>query len=181
MDDRTFLDDAIRRVPDFPKPGILFYDITSVLSRPDVFRFCIDKMHQLYDGEAIDAVVAIEARGFLFAAPFAAENRLPLLPIRKAGKLPGPTVGRSFELEYGRDTIEIHAGDVRRGWNVLLVDDLLATGGTARAAVDLIDEAGGSVRAVFAVIGLPFLGYREALKGADVRTLIEYESESVVR
>jgi len=175
--DRTFLDAAIRRVPDFPKPGILFYDITSILTNPEAFAHCIAKMHELYDDEHFDAVAAIEARGFLFAAPFAVDNRLPLLPIRKAGKLPGRTTSRSFALEYGEDTIEIHADDVGKGWNVLLVDDLIATGGTTKAAVDLLQDAGASSCRVFSVIGLPFLGFPSVLGETMVDTLIDFDSE----
>ena len=171
------LDAAIRRVPDFPKPGILFYDLTSILTNPPAFRYCVDEMHRLYDGEGFDCVAAIEARGFLFASPFALESKLPLLLLRKAGKLPGKTASKSFELEYGEDTIEMHVADLPRQSRVLLVDDLAATGGTTRAAIDLLMENGASSCEAFSVVGLPFLGYRERIAPIRISTLIEYHSE----
>ncbi len=171
------LDDAIRKVPDFPKPGILFYDITSVLSKPDAFRYCVDAMVKLYKGAELDAVAAIESRGFLFAAPLADRLGIPLILVRKKGKLPGKTISKSYCLEYGTAEIEIHEADIPKGGRVLLIDDLIATGGTLRAAADIL-EAGGAVPAgVFGVIGLPFLHYEKALEGLEIRTLIEYFGE----
>lgn len=171
------LDDAIRKVPDFPKPGILFYDITSVLSKPDAFRYCVDAMVKLYKGAELDAVAAIESRGFLFAAPLADRLGIPLILVRKKGKLPGKTIAKSYCLEYGTAEIEIHEADIPKGGKVLLIDDLIATGGTLRAAADIL-EAGGAVPAgVFGVIGLPFLHYEKALEGLEIRTLIEYFGE----
>ncbi|HPE90360.1 MAG TPA: adenine phosphoribosyltransferase [Spirochaetia bacterium] len=171
------LDDAIRKVPDFPKPGILFYDITSVLSKPDAFRYCVDAMVKLYKGAELDAVAAIESRGFLFAAPLADRLGIPLILVRKKGKLPGKTIAKSYCLEYGTAEIEIHEADIPKGGRVLLIDDLIATGGTLRAAADIL-EAGGAVPAgVFGVIGLPFLHYEKALEGLEIRTLIEYFGE----
>ena len=177
MDNRNELDAAIRRVPDFPKPGVLFYDITSILAEPDAFRYCIAQMHELFDQSKFDAVAAIEARGFVFAAPFAADAGLPLILIRKAGKLPGATIRKSFTLEYGEDTIELHSEDLRPGWRVLLVDDLIATGGTTRASIDLLKDAGAESCEVFSVVGLPFLGYQEKIAPTRAHTLIEFESE----
>jgi adenine phosphoribosyltransferase len=124
------LDDAIRKVPDFPKEGILFYDITSILTTPEAFRFCIDRMVELYKDENIDAVAAAEARGFLFAAPFCERLGIPLVLIRKKGKLPGKTLTKTYALEYGEDSIQIQEDDIPKGVRVLLVDDLIATGGT---------------------------------------------------
>ncbi|TFG83550.1 MAG: adenine phosphoribosyltransferase [Spirochaetales bacterium] len=171
------LDDAIRKVPDFPKPGILFYDITSVLVRPDAFKYCIDAMIRLYRGEKLDAVAAVESRGFLFAAPFAHRLDLPIILVRKKGKLPGKTLSQKYELEYGEAEIEMHEADIPRGGRVLIVDDLIATGGTLRAAADLLVRGGAIPVGVFSVIGLPFLDYQNALSGMDVRTLIEYFGE----
>jgi len=171
------LDAAIRRVPDFPKKGVLFYDVTGILVRPQAFSFCIDRMKELYGKARFDAVAAVEARGFLFAAPFAKDLGLPLMLVRKKGKLPGKTIGKKFALEYGEDAIEIHVNDVVRGWRVLLVDDLIATGGTIKAAAELLREAGASRVDIFSVVGLPFLKYREILQGYEVTTLIEYEGE----
>lgn len=171
------LDDAIRKVPDFPKPGILFYDITSVLSNPDAFAYCIEAMVKAYRHERLDAVAAVESRGFLFAAPFAKELGLPIILVRKKGKLPGKTVSRAYALEYGQAEIEMHEADIPKGGRVLIVDDLIATGGTIRAAADLLKEGGAQPVGVFSVIGLPFLDYASVLADLNVRTLIEYFGE----
>lgn len=171
------LDAAIRKVPDFPKEGILFYDITSVLANPPAFRYCLDRMDALLKDGPIDCVAAIESRGFIFAAPFAAKHGLPLVLIRKKGKLPGKTLSRSYELEYGSAEIEVQGEDIPDGARVLIVDDLIATGGTLRASIELVRAAGGEVSGIFGVIGLPFLKYREALGGVPVTTLIEYDTE----
>jgi adenine phosphoribosyltransferase len=136
------LDDAIRKVPDFPKKGILFYDITSILTNPDAFRFCIDSMAEIYKGESLDAVAAIESRGFLFASPLCDRLRLPLVLVRKKGKLPGKTRARRYELEYGEAEIEMHEADIPEGGRVLIVDDLIATGGTVKAVGEILVEGG---------------------------------------
>jgi adenine phosphoribosyltransferase len=175
---RTFdLDAAIRKVPGFPKPGILFYDITSVLARPDAFKYCIDSMVELYKGQDLDAVAAVESRGFLFAAPFAERLGLPILLVRKKGKLPGKTRSMKYTLEYGEAEIEMHETDIPAGGKVLIVDDLIATGGTLRATADLLVQGGAVPVGVFGVIGLPFLNYSDVLKDLDVRVLIEYFGE----
>ncbi|HUX41054.1 MAG TPA: adenine phosphoribosyltransferase [Rectinemataceae bacterium] len=171
------LDDAIRKVPDFPKPGILFYDITSILANPDAFRHCLDSMVKLYRDERLDAIAAIESRGFIFAAPLCDRLGLPLLLVRKKGKLPGKTIGRRYELEYGAAEIEMHVADIPVGGRVLIVDDLIATGGTIRAAADLLMDGGAEPIGAFAVVGLPFLDYRSALGDLPIRTLIEYFGE----
>ncbi len=173
----TRIDEAIRKIPDFPKPGILFYDLTSVLTNPEVFSYVLDRMVTAYEHSGIQAVAAIEARGFLFAAPFAYRIRVPLILLRKAGKLPGETIAREFALEYGTDTIEMHCGDVTPGANVLIVDDLIATGGTVEAACGLIEDAGGVVSGVFSVVALPFLNFRDRLPGREITYLHEYASE----
>jgi len=177
MDKKYDLDQAIRKVADFPKPGILFYDITGILQTPEAFNYCIDTMVETYHDLKIDAVAAIEARGFLFAAPFAYKMNIPQVLIRKAGKLPGETSEKRFMLEYGEDRIQIHKSDVQPGQRVLLVDDLVATGGTLQAAAELIEELGGTVSEIFCVIGLPFLKYHEKLSDYTVRTMIDYNSE----
>jgi len=171
------LDAAIRKVPDFPKPGILFYDITSVLTNPDAFNHCVESMVKLYKAESIDAVAAIESRGFLFAAPLSIRLGLPLILVRKKGKLPGKTLSKSYSLEYGTAEVEIHEADIPRGGRVLIVDDLIATGGTLRAAADILVQGGAIPIGVFSVIGLPFLNYTKTLAGLEVRTLIEYFGE----
>ena len=171
------LDGAIRKVKDFPHEGILFYDITSILMNPEAFSYCLDRMVELYADTDIRAVAAVEARGFLFAAPFAHRLGLPIVLVRKKGKLPGETLSRTFSLEYGEDEIQIHKSDITPGDNVLIVDDLVATGGTLEAAAEMIKSAGGRVTDIFSVVGLPFLPYKKVLEDYRVTTLIEYDSE----
>jgi adenine phosphoribosyltransferase len=171
------LDDYIRKVPDFPKKGVLFYDITSILAQPKAFGYCIDSMVELYKDRKIDAVAAIEARGFLFAAPFAVRAGIPLLLIRKKGKLPGKIMTKKYSLEYAEAEIEIHCDDVKQGSRVLLLDDLIATGGTLNAARELLTACGAHVPEIFGVVGLPFLNYEKVLNPTPVRTLINYHGE----
>ena len=171
------LDKAVRRVPDFPKPGILFYDITGVLVNPEALRFCIDKMIELYKDAKIDAVAGVESRGFIFAAPLAQALGIPLVLIRKKGKLPGDTYECSYALEYGTATVEVHKSDVKAGQKFLIVDDLIATGGTLAAAKNLIEQGGGEVTDFFGVIGLPELNYESVLKPCKVTTLINYQGK----
>ena len=171
------LDKAIRRVPDFPKPGVLFYDITGILTNPDAFKFCIDKMVELYKDSKIDAVAGIESRGFVFAAPLAEKLGIPLILIRKKGKLPGDTYQCSYALEYGTATIEVHKSDVKKGQKILVIDDLIATGGTLNAAKSLLEQGGAEVAEFFGIIGLPFLNYEKVLNPTKVTTLINYQGE----
>ncbi|MBR6583739.1 MAG: adenine phosphoribosyltransferase [Treponema sp.] len=171
------LDKNIRRIPDFPKPGILFYDITSVLVNPEAFKYVIDQMVELYKNKKIDAVAGVESRGFIFAAPFAEKLGIPLILIRKKGKLPGDTYECSYSLEYGTATVEVHKADIKKGQNILVVDDLIATGGTLAAAKNLIEQGGAEVTDFFGVIGLPFLNYQKVLEPCTVTTLINYDSE----
>ncbi len=177
MENGFNLDDAIRKIPDFPKPGILFYDITSILTNPDAFRYCVDSMVKRYRDAKLDAVAAVESRGFLFAAPFCERLGLPLILVRKKGKLPGRTLSKAYALEYGQAEIEMHADDIPRGGRVLIVDDLVATGGTLAATRDLLREGGAVPAGVFSVVGLPFLNYAQALSDLDVSVLIEYFGE----
>ncbi len=171
------LDSVIRKIPDFPEPGVLFYDITSIMMDPNAFRWVIDEMVRIYSAKSIRAVAAVESRGFIFGAPLAEKLGIPLILVRKSGKLPGDTIKQSYKLEYGEAEIEIHKADILQGENVLVVDDLLATGGTLKAAVDLLVEGGAEVTDVFSVIGLPFLNYNNALKDLCITTLIDYDSE----
>ena len=171
------LDDYIRKVPDFPKKGVLFYDITSILTSPEAFCYCVDSMSDIYRHKQIDAIAAIEARGFLFAAPFAYSMKIPLIIIRKAGKLPGIKISKKYALEYADAEIEIHLEDIPKGKRVLLLDDLIATGGTLRAARELLVSGGAEVPEIFGVVGLPFLNYEKFLAPTPVRTLINYDSE----
>ena len=170
-------DSVIRKVKDFPKPGILFYDITGLLSSAEAFNNAIDEMVKLYSNRDLDAIYGIEARGFIFGPPLALRLGLPFIPVRKKGKLPGETVSRSFLLEYGEDIIEIHKADIKKGSKVLVVDDLIATGGTVKATCDLLSENGAKVEDVFCFIGLPFLNYKKVLGQYSVTTLIDYDSE----
>jgi len=177
MDKDFNLDKYIRKIPDFPKKGILFYDITSVLCQPEAFQFCIEAMVDFYKDKKIDAVAAIEARGFLFAAPFAVRMGIPLIPIRKKGKLPGTTLSKKYDLEYAQAEIEVHKEDIPAGKRILLTDDLIATGGTLNAARSLLNEGGAEVPEIFGVVSLPFLGYEKKLSPTPVTALIQYHSE----
>jgi adenine phosphoribosyltransferase len=177
MDNSFNLDEAIRKVPDFPKTGILFYDITGIVSDPKAFSYCIDRMIDLYKQRNIEAVAAIDSRGFLFAAPFAYKMGLPLILVRKKGKLPGETYKQKYLLEYGEDSVEIKKDDLKEQRKILVVDDLIATGGTLKATIDIIESTGSEVAGLFAVIGLPFLNYNKILKNYKIDTLIEYYGE----
>lgn len=177
MPEHEIIENAIRKVADFPKPGVLFYDITGILVNPKAFRYCIDCMDKEYGSVELDAVAAIESRGFIFAAPFAVHRGLPLVLLRKKGKLPGETYGIDFTLEYGQDVLEVHRSDVGKGQKILLVDDLIATGGTLKAAAQLLALGGAKVIGIFGVVGLPFLHYERALAGYAVKTLVKYTSE----
>lgn len=171
------LDDVIRKVPDFPKPGVLFYDITGILVDPKAFKYTIDQMVKMYKKEKIDAIAAIESRGFIFAAPFAERMGIPLILIRKKGKLPGKTYACKYALEYGTAEIEVHQADVKKGERILIMDDLIATGGTLNAARNVLEQGGATVAGFFGVVGLPFLDYGKVLGDIPVRTLVEYHGE----
>lgn len=171
------LDQNIRKIPDFPKKGILFYDITSLLMKPEVFNTIIEKMFEYYKDREIDGIIAAESRGFIFASPLCLKLNVPLLLARKKGKLPGKTISAEYSLEYGTATIEIHEQDLKKVKNVLIVDDLIATGGTLEAIANIVEKAGCTVKGVFGVIGLPFLNYEERLKKYNIKTFINYHGE----
>ena len=168
------LADKIRSIPDFPVKGILFRDITTLLSDGDALRQAIDGMAELCAGLDFDLVVAPEARGFIVGMPLAYKLGKGFVPVRKAGKLPGPTRRASYQLEYGEDHLEIHEDSVRPGQKVIVVDDLLATGGTISSAVDLVESLGGEVAAVLFLIELNDLHGRDSLKGHTVLSLIQF-------
>ncbi len=168
------LKDFIRDIPDFPQPGILFRDITPLLRNAAAFNYTIDKLAERYQDQALDAIVAIESRGFLFGAPLADRMAKPLIPVRKQGKLPGETISFEYSLEYGSNVIEMHLSDMAAGDQVLLVDDVLATGGTLAAAARLVEKAGGQVAAIGLVIELESLGGRQALEAYDIFSLVQY-------
>ncbi|MFC1643926.1 adenine phosphoribosyltransferase [Candidatus Omnitrophota bacterium] len=171
------LDKTIRKVPDFPKPGILFYDVTSIFANPEAFQFVLSKMDDLYKDVKIDGVIAIESRGFLLGAPFALKRSLPLVLARKSGKLPGDTVQQAYSLEYGEETLEIHKADLIPGKRWLIIDDLIATGGTLEAVAIMVERQGAQVAGIFSIIGLPFLNYMEKIERYDPKTLIDYQGE----
>ena len=164
----------IKDVPDFPKKGIVFKDITPLLGDPAAFAAALDRMAEPYRNAGIRYVAGIESRGFLLAAPMACRLAAGLVPIRKKGKLPRKTKSASYELEYGQDSIEAHEDAFPAGAKVLLVDDVLATGGTARAACELIEAIGGHVAGACFLIELGFLNGRAKLAGRDVRSLVKY-------
>src|SRR5277367_6057878 len=172
MDD---LKKPIGEVPDYPKPGILFYDLTTLLKDKAGFRSLIDKLCSHYDGHKIDVVVGIEARGFILAPALAYRLQAGFVPVRKPKKLPAKAAKISYALEYGTDTLEIHEDAVAKGERVLLCDDLLATGGTAAAAVELLRSLGGVVEGAAFAVELSFLGGRKKLDGLDVFSLMKYD------
>lgn len=167
----------IRTIPDYPKPGILFRDITTLLANKHAFRAAVDELMWPFLATDIDFVVGIEARGFILGGAVAHELGRGFVPIRKQGKLPFKVIGQDYELEYGVDTIEIHADAIKEGDRVLIIDDLIATGGTAGAAIDLIRKSGGDVVSAAFVIDLPDLGGSQKLKekGVKVHTLVAFE------
>ena len=168
------LKSRIRHVPDFPKPGILFYDVTTLLRDPEGFRLAIDSLAAPYKGRSIDVVVGIESRGFILGSAVADRIGAGFVPVRKLGKLPSLTVRANYALEYGTDCLEMHKDAVEPGQNVLIVDDLLATGGTARATVDLVKQLGGSVAGVAFLIELVALEGRKRLAGENVMAVLQY-------
>jgi len=172
MDDLKTL---IREVPDFPKPGILFYDITTLLKDPAGLRGVIDSLKNHYQNACVDLVIGIEARGFIFASALAYALGAGFVPVRKPKKLPGERVSVTYSLEYGTDTLEMHTGAVTSGHCILIVDDLLATGGTAAATAQLIEENGGKVAGMAFVVELTFLNGRSKLQGYDVFSLLQYD------
>ncbi|MFP4017073.1 MAG: adenine phosphoribosyltransferase [Halanaerobiales bacterium] len=162
----------IRDIPDFPKKGIIFKDITTLLKDPEAFREAINLMAEHYKNYDFDYIVGIEARGFIVGAPMAIQMGKGFIPIRKPGKLPGETISMSYELEYGSNEIEIHSDAIKEGDKVLIIDDLLATGGTVAAAVKMIKELGGELQGIGFLFELAFLNGREQLKGEDVFSLL---------
>jgi adenine phosphoribosyltransferase len=169
------LKELIREVPDFPKPGILFYDLTTLLKDPAGFHSLVDELCGHYEGKPVDAVVGIEARGFILAPALAYRLNAGFVPVRKPKKLPGKTVAVTYQLEYGTDTLEIHEGAIQPGQRVLISDDLLATGGTAAATVELVRKLGGEVVGASFAVELAFLNGRKRLPGIDVFSMIQYD------
>jgi adenine phosphoribosyltransferase len=166
----------IREVPDFPKPGILFYDITTLLKDPVGLHRAVDALADHYVGRKIDRVVGIEARGFIFAPMVAYRLNAGFVPVRKPNKLPAATARAAYDLEYGKDALEIHRDAIQRGEEVLIIDDLLATGGTAVAVANLVESLGGHVAGIGFLIELEFLKGREKLTRYDVHAILKYAS-----
>ena len=170
------LKQMIREIPDFPKPGILFYDITTLLKDAAGFRAVIDRLTEHFQGKKVDAVLGIEARGFIFGPALAYHLGAGFVPVRKPKKLPAEVETWSYDLEYGQDTLEIHKDAIGEGHNVIIADDLLATGGTAEAVVRLVEKLGGNVAGLAFVVELEFLSGRNKLAGYDVFSLLKYQS-----
>ena len=173
------IDDHIRKIPNFPKEGILFYDITTILESPEAFKACIDKFAEHYKDKEIDVIVGVESRGFIFGGALALALGKPLSLVRKPGKLPSTVVFEEYELEYGTDKIEMHEDTIKPGQKVLLVDDLLATGGTIKATANLVERVGGVVAGMCFVVELDFLKGSEKLQNYDVLSLVHYDNEDV--
>ena len=173
MDDRQ-LQGLIVEVPDFPKPGVSFKDITPVLRDPGALGYVVDRLHGEFRGAGVDLVLGVESRGFLFAAPLAVRLGRGLVPVRKPGKLPRETASADYALEYGTDTLEVHRDAVHRGQRCLVVDDVLATGGTAAACARLVRDLGGEVAGLAFVLELGFLDGRRKLEGERVFSLLRY-------
>ena len=171
------VEDYVRTIPDFPEPGIMFRDVTSVLQDAEGFKLAIDEMKKLLDGVDFDVIAGAESRGFIFGAPLAYALGKPFVLIRKKGKLPCETVEKSYDLEYGSATIEMHKDSVKPGQKVVVVDDLIATGGTIEAACELIEELGGEVAKVVFLMELAGLNGREKLAKYDVASVVTYEGK----
>ena len=174
---RAQLEDAIRSIPDYPHEGIIFRDVTTLLGNASAFRRSVDELVHPYSGSRIDQVAGIEARGFILGGAMAHQLSCGFLPVRKKGKLPYDTISQSYQLECGEDEMEVHVDSIKKGDRVLLVDDLIATGGTAEAAVTLLNRLGAEIVAACFVIDLPELGGRKRLHdmGITVRTLVQFE------
>lgn len=168
------LESWIRDIPDFPQKGILFKDITPLLQDGKAFRASIDRLAAHYAGAGIEAVIGVESRGFIFGAPLAYQLNCGFVPVRKFGKLPAKTVSVEYALEYGTNVVEMHTDAIKPGQRVLIVDDLLATGGTVLAAIELVEKLGGHIAGIAFLVELTFLKGRDHLKGHDVFALIKY-------
>lgn len=165
----------IREIPDFPKPGILFYDITTLLKDKDALKESIEQLYDIVKNKKIDKIAAIESRGFLFAIPLALKLNCGFAIVRKPGKLPYKKISESYDLEYGSNTIEMHEDAIEKGENVLLFDDLLATGGTMKAAANMVKKLGGKVDSILFLVELTFLKGRDKLQNYNVNSLLMYD------
>ncbi|KAK9865963.1 hypothetical protein WJX84_008262 [Apatococcus fuscideae] len=176
LDDKLqYVSDSIRMVPDFPKKGILFQDITTLTRDPKALKLCVEAFVERYRGQKIDVVAGIEARGFIFGPPLAMALGVGFVPLRKPGKLPGETIGAEYQLEYGSDRIEMTVESITKGQNVVIIDDLIATGGTLGAAVQLVEKVGAKVHEAACVVELPELQGRAKLKATNVPLFVLLE------
>ena len=171
------IEEYVRSIPDFPEPGIIFRDVTSVLQDADGLQLAIDSMQDCLEGEEFDVITGLESRGFIFGMPIAYNLHKPFVLVRKAGKLPCETVSRTYELEYGSATIEMHKDSIKPGQKVVIVDDLIATGGSVEAAIKLVEELGGEVVKVVFLMELAGLKGRERLKGDNGASLTCYDGK----
>ncbi len=171
------LEEYVRSIPDFPEPGIIFRDVTSVLQDKDGLRMAIDQMQELLEGIDFDAVVGPESRGFIFGVPIAYNLNKAFIPIRKKGKLPCETISMDYDLEYGKATIEMHKDAIQKGQKIVIIDDLIATGGTIEAITKLIESLGGEVIKIIFLMELKGLNGRDKLTGYDVEAVIQYEGK----
>lgn len=173
------LDQKIRKIPDWPKPGVLFYDVTTLFEDKEAFRYMINELCRPYEGAQIDKIVGIDARGFLLASTMAYKLNAGLSIVRKKGKLPHKTINKDYALEYGNGTVEMHEDTIKVGEKVVIVDDLIATGGTMKAAVEMVEELGGEIIGISWIVDLPFLGGSEKIKNYNCHCLIKYGNEEV--
>lgn len=169
------LSDHIRDIPDFPKEGIIFKDITTLVGHAEAFKASLDQLQERFKGTGATAVVALEARGYIFGAPLADRLGIRFVPVRKPGKLPGDTIKQDYDLEYGSNTLEIHKDALGQGEKVLIIDDLIATGGSAGATVALVEKLGAEVVGFGAIIELSFLNGREKLNGIPIESLLTFD------
>ncbi len=177
MKNNCLLEKSIRNIPDFPKPGIIFRDVTTLIADKVAFKKAIDLLAKKYKGKKIDKVIGVEARGFIFGAAVANKINAGFIPVRKKGKLPFKTISAAYELEYGTDTLEIHKDAIRPREKILIIDDLLATGGTVKAVIDLINQLGGNIAGIGFVIELVDLHGRDKFKEYPVYSLVKFQGE----
>ncbi len=177
MSNDTLLEKSIRNIPDFPKPGILFRDVTTLIQNKTAFKKAIDLLTKKYQGQGIEKIVAVEARGFIFGAALAQRIGAGFVPVRKKGKLPFKTISTTYELEYGTDTLEIHQDAITAGEKILIIDDLLATGGTVKATVDLVNKLQGKIVGIGFIIELVDLHGKDKLQGYPLFSLVKFQGE----
>lgn len=173
------LKEKIRNIPDFPKKGIIFFDITTLIRDGEAFKFAVDEMVKFYKDRKIDAIMGAESRGFIFGSAVAYKLGVGFIPVRKPGKLPYKTCQVSYDLEYGSSSLEMHVDAIKKGDNILIVDDLIATGGTAKAMIDIIEKMEGKVVGLSFLVELSFLNPRKILEAYEVHSLVEFDSDSM--